>query len=196
MSIERLCIWDTKQLENYFILEECNMKKMKRLVAVLLAGIMALAMLTACGGTPSAPVTRDEALEKSVAGWTVELGKGAKLELTVDDGLTEMSNKCLPAAVKLWNAMIAKDQKAYYAAQTELKKVYAAATNGKKVAPVDVLIPGGTEVTQEVLAQAVQNGMNNIQTILKQAGVNNPTKFGVTVTKQKDYTLIFFMVSE
>ena len=26
------------------------MKKMKRLVAVLLAGIMALAMLTACGG--------------------------------------------------------------------------------------------------------------------------------------------------
>ena len=31
------------------------MKKMKRLVAVLLAGIMALAMLTACGGTPSTP---------------------------------------------------------------------------------------------------------------------------------------------
>ena len=29
------------------------MKKMKRLVAVLLAGIMALAMLTACGGTTS-----------------------------------------------------------------------------------------------------------------------------------------------
>ena len=28
------------------------MKKMKRLVAVLLAGIIALAMLTACGGTP------------------------------------------------------------------------------------------------------------------------------------------------
>ena len=27
------------------------MKKMKRLVAVLLVGIMALAMLTACGGT-------------------------------------------------------------------------------------------------------------------------------------------------
>lgn len=31
------------------------MKKMKRLVAVLLAGIMALAMLTACGGTPRHP---------------------------------------------------------------------------------------------------------------------------------------------
>lgn len=31
------------------------MKKMKRLVAVLLAGIMALAMLTACGGTTQHP---------------------------------------------------------------------------------------------------------------------------------------------
>lgn len=31
------------------------MKKMKRLVAVLLAGVMALAMLTACGGTPGTP---------------------------------------------------------------------------------------------------------------------------------------------
>lgn len=172
------------------------MKKMKRLVAVLLAGIMALAMLTACGGTPSAPVTRDEALEKSVAEWTVELGKGAKLELTEDATLTAMSDKCLPAMVKIWDAMLAQDQKAYFDAQTELKNAFVAATNGKKVAPVDVKIPKGTEVTKQVLAQAVQNGMGNIQNILNNAGVKNPTKFGVTVTKQKDYTLILFMVSE
>ena len=36
------------------------MKKMKRLVAVLLAGIMALAMLTACGGTPRQLGVREE----------------------------------------------------------------------------------------------------------------------------------------
>ena len=172
------------------------MKKMKRLVAVLLAGIMALAMLTACGGTPSAPVTRDEALEKSVAEWTVELGKGAKLELTEDATLTAMSDKCLPAMVKIWDAMIAQDQKAYLTAQNDLQKAFTAAANGKKVAPVDVMIPKGTEVTKQVLAQAVQNGMGNIQNILNKAGVKNPTKFGVTVTKQKDYTLILFMVSE
>ena len=61
----------------FFYLEESNMKKMKRLVAVLLAGVMALAMLTACGGTPSTPstpVTRDKELEKSVVAWTVDLG--------------------------------------------------------------------------------------------------------------------------
>ena len=172
------------------------MKKMKRLVAVLLAGIMALAMLTACGGTPSAPVTRDEALEKSVAGWTVELGKGAKLDLTEDATLTTISDKCLPAAVNLWDAIFAEDEKAILAAGKELSTTLTAAANGKKVAPVDVMIPKGTEVTQKTLAQAVQNGMNNIQNILEQAGVKKPTKFGVTVTKQKDYTLILFTVSE
>ena len=78
------------------------MKKMKRLAAVLLVGIMALAMLTACGGTPSTPVTRDEALEKSVAEWTVELGKGAKLNLTEDAALTARS-ACLP---RLRNMML------------------------------------------------------------------------------------------
>ena len=41
------------------------MKKMKRLVAVLLAGVMVLAMLTACGGgssTPTSDVDKAEAL--------------------------------------------------------------------------------------------------------------------------------------
>ena len=83
------------------------MEKMKRLAAVLLVGIMALAMLTACGGTPSTPVTRDEALEKSVAEWTVELGKGAKLNLTEDAALTAISEKCLPSKVKEYDATIA-----------------------------------------------------------------------------------------
>ena len=90
------------------------MKKMKRLVAVLLAGIMALAMLTACGGTAGTPVTRDEALEKNVAAWAVEWGKeAANLKLTEDADLTAISAKCLPAGVKMHNAMIAMDKNAY-----------------------------------------------------------------------------------
>ena len=172
------------------------MKMFKRFAAALLAGVMVLAMLTACGGTSSAPVahvTRDEALEKSVAEWTVEWGKRKNLELTVDDSLTAMSDKCLPAMVKIYDA---QDQNASIAAQNELKNAFVAATNGKKVAPVDVFIPNTMEFTKENVMNVVQNGMGNIQTILTKAGVNNPTKFGVTVTKQKDYTLIFFMISE
>jgi hypothetical protein len=174
------------------------MKMFKRFAAALLAGVMVLAMLTACGGNggggaPVAPVTRDEALEKSVAEWTVEWGKSKNLELTVDDSLTAMSDKCLPAMVKIYDA---QDQNASIAAQNELKNAFVAATNGKKVAPVDVFIPNTMEFTKENVMNVVQNGMGNIQTILTKAGVNNPTKFGVTVTKQKDYTLIFFMISE
>ena len=39
------------------------MKKMKRLVAVLLAGVMVLAMLTACGGGSSTPTINEEKVE-------------------------------------------------------------------------------------------------------------------------------------
>ena len=172
------------------------MKKMKRLVAVLLAGIMALAMLTACGGTPSTPVTRDEALEKSVAEWTVELGKGAGLELTEDTTLTTISEKCLPSMVKSSDAAIANDQKAFEAAVAETKRVFDVAKNGRNVAPVDILFLKGTEVTKENLIATIQRDASTLQKILKNSGVENPAKFGVTVTKQDKYTLILFMVSE
>ena len=172
------------------------MKKMKRLVAVLLAGIMALAVLTACGGTPSAPVTRDEALEKSVAEWTVELGKGAKLELTEDATLTAISDKCLPAFTKAYDARLASDKTAFADAMNKAQNTFKAATNGKKVAPVDVFIPNTMDFTKKNVINVVQNNMGNIQNILNNAGVKNPAKFGVTVTKQDEYTLILIMVSE
>lgn len=174
------------------------MKKMKRLVAVLLAGVMALAMLTACGGTPSTPstpVTRDKELEKSVAAWTVELGKGAGLELTEDTTLTTISEKCLPGMVKSYDAALVKDQKAFEAAVAETKKVFDIAKNGRNVAPVDVLFLN-MEVTKDNLAAAIQQNAGKFQKLLKDAGVENPAKFGVTVTKQDQYTLVLFMVSE
>ena len=172
------------------------MKKMKRLVAVLLAGIMALAMLTACGGTPSTPVTRDEALEKNVAAWAVEWGKGAGLELTEDADLTAISAKCLPATVKMHNAMIAVDQDAYTAASKELLAELESAANGKKVAPVDIRIPNTVEVNKENLVAIVEANAAKINTLLKNFGVTKPAKFGVTVTKQDKYTLVLFTVSE
>ena len=170
------------------------MKKMKRLVAVLLVGIMALAMLTACGVTPSAPSMRDTALEESVAQWTVELGRSKSLELTLDSELTEISNKCLPTAVKAVDARLAfpRDQNVYDNALNEQKKVFATAKNGKKAALVPVDFPSEEEVTKKTLA----NRKDDIQYKLNEAGVKNPTKFGVTVTKQKEYTLVLFVVSE
>ncbi len=170
------------------------MKKMKRLVAVLLVGIMALAMLTACGVTPSAPSMRDTALERDVAKWTVELGNSQKLTLTLDPELTEISNKCLPTAVKAVDARLAfpRDQNVYDNALNKQKTFFAEAKKGKTAALVPVDFPSEEEVTKKTLA----NRKDYIQYKLNEAGVKNPTKFGVTVTKQKEYTLVLFVVSE
>ena len=172
------------------------MKKMKRLVAVLLVGIMALAMLTACGVTPSAPSMRDTALERDVAQWTVELGKNQNLTLTLDSELTEISNKCLPVAVKAVDARLTSpiDPNAHFDAVEKREKFFAEAKKGKTAALVPVDFPSGTEVTKDTLADAVSKMA--VPSILEQAGVMNPTKFGVTVTKQKEYTLVLFVVSE
>ena len=172
------------------------MKKMKRLVAVLLVGIMALAMLTACGVTPSAPSMRDTALERDVAQWTVELGKNQKLTLSVDSDLTEISNKCLPTAVKAVDARLTSpiDPNAYHDAVEKRETFFATAKKGKTAALVPVDFPSGTEVTKDTLADAVSK--MDVPSNLEQAGVYDPTKFGVTVTKQKEYTLVLFVVSE
>ena len=174
------------------------MKKMKRLVAVLLVGIMALAMLTACGVTPSAPLMRDTALERDVAQWTVELGRSKGPELTLDLELTEISNKCLPTAVKVENARLAfpRDWNVYNDAVEKRETFFAEAKKGKTAALVPVSFPSGTEVTKDTLADAYAALKMDVQGNLEQAGVNDPTKFGVTVTKQKEYTLVLFVVSQ
>ena len=174
------------------------MKKMKRLVAVLLVGIMALAMLTACGVTPSAPSMRDTALEESVAQWTVELGNSQNPTLTLDSELTEISDKCLPVAVKAVDARLTSpiDPNAYHDAVKKREKFFAEAKKGKTAALVPVDFPSGTEVTKDTLAHAYAALRMDVQSNLEQAGVYDPTKFGVTVTKQKEYTLVLFVVSE
>ena len=172
------------------------MKKLKRLVAVLLVGIMALAMLTACGVTPSAPSMRDTALERDVAKWTVEWGQSKGQTLTLDPELTEISNKCLPTAVKAVDARLTSpiDPKAYFDAVKKRETFFAEAKKGKTAALVPVDFPSGTEVTKDTLADAVSK--MDVPSNLEQACVYNPTKFGVTVTKQKEYTLVLFVVSE
>lgn len=171
------------------------MKKLKRLVAVLLVGIMALAMLTACGVTPSAPSMRDTALERDVAQWTVELGKNQNLTLTLDPELTEISNKCLPTAVDAENARLTSPM-AYFDAVNKRETFFAEAKKGKTAALVPVTFTSEIEVTKDTLAYAYAALRPDVQSNLEQAGVINPTKFGVTVTKQKEYTLVLFVVSE
>ena len=174
------------------------MKMFKRFAAALLAGVMVLAMLTACGVTPSAPSMRDTALERDVAQWTVEWGKNQNPTLTVDSELTEISNKCLPTAVKAVDARLTSpiDTKAYFDAVEKRETFFAEAKKGKTAALVPVDFSSEEEVTKDTLAHAYAALRPDVQSNLEQAGVYNPTKFGVTVTKQKEYTLVLFVVSE
>lgn len=66
------------------------MKKMKRLVAVLLAGIMALAMLTACGGTPSTPGSSE--FEKKVEqAYMAKLNETFGVNFNNDDAIKKLA---------------------------------------------------------------------------------------------------------
>ena len=66
------------------------MKKMKRLVAVLLAGIIALAMLTACGGTPSTPGS-SEFEGKVEQAYMEELNKTFSVNFNNDDAIKKLA---------------------------------------------------------------------------------------------------------
>ena len=170
------------------------MKKMKRLVAVLLAGVMALAMLTACGGGGGSSVTREPETEANVVKWIEELGAENGLTLSEDKQLTTVSAGSLPYVVKLYNAMENKDQDAYYKAAQNFSKKYFNDLNGRKAYPLDLPIQG--EVTKEKLAAKVNQLISQINAGLQQYGITNPTKFGVTVTKYGDGYLVFVVVGE
>ena len=87
------------------------MKKMKRLVAVLLAGIMALAMLTACGGTPGTPGS-SEFETKVEQAYMAELNKTFGKNFNNDDAIKklavnyikEVGGKATLSAEALWKA--------------------------------------------------------------------------------------------
>ena len=66
------------------------MKKMKRLVAVLLAGIMALAMLTACGGTPGTPGS-SEFENKVQQAYMVKLNEAFGTEFNNDAAIKKLA---------------------------------------------------------------------------------------------------------
>ena len=90
MNIDYPGFWGADKVCKFFYLEESNMKKMKRLVAVLLAGIMALAMLTACGGTPSAPGS-SEFEAKVEQAYMKELNKTFSVNFNNDDAIKKLA---------------------------------------------------------------------------------------------------------
>ena len=167
------------------------MKMFKRFAAALLVGVMALAMLTACG---KEAIVRDTEQEKTAITLTQNAAKTMQINLTEDETVTGIAATGLPAAVDMYNAAMKKDKEAYVAAANDLAKTVQEkiAAAGKKGVIISDVVPGKlTEDVMKVEFAALQKQI--------QAGTIkmdfNPTKVGAAVTKKGDYTVFVIVVT-
>ncbi len=167
------------------------MKMFKRFAAALLVGVMALAMLTACG---KEAIVRDTEQEKTAITLTQKAAKTMQIDLKEDETVTGIAATGLPAAVDMYNAAMKKDKEAYVAAVTDLtktvqEKITAA---GKKGIIISDVVPGVlTDKIMEAEFKALQAQV--------QAGAIKvdfaPAKVGAAVTKKGDYTVFVIVVT-
>lgn len=138
------------------------MKKMKRLVAVLLAGIMVLAMLTACGcgsSTPTSDVEKAEALYMDA--YNTALGADYKNDAELKNQAKQLLDKSLDEAGALKNG----------------EKMTVTTKDGKVWTTVTILAQPGNKnvpygITSEELANMLANKDNvivNVDATTKQS---------------------------
>lgn len=168
------------------------MKMFKRFAAALLVGVMALAMLTACG---KEAIVRDTEQEKTAITLTQNAAKTElQVELKEDETVTGIAATGLPAAVDMYNAAMKKDKEAYVAAVTDLtktvqEKITAA---GKKGIIVSDIVPG--VLTDKIMEAEFKALQAQVQAgTLKMDFV--PAKVGAAVTKKGDYTVFVIVIT-
>ena len=155
------------------------MKMFKRFAAALLVGVMALAMLTACG---KEAIVRDTEQEKTA------------VTLTQDAAKTKLSVDLKEDAVDMYNAAMKKDKEAFAAAATDLAKTVQEkiAAAGKKGVIISDIVPG--KLTKEVMEAEVKALQAQVQAgAIKMDFV--PAKVGAAVTKKGDYTVFVIIVT-
>ena len=167
------------------------MKMFKRFAAVLLVGVMALAMLTACG---KEAIVRDTEQEKTAITLTQTAAKTMQINLTEDETVAGIAATGLPAAVDMYNAAMKKDKEAFAAAANDLAttvQAKIAAANKKGVIISDV-VPG--KLTKEVMEAEFKALQAQVQ-----AGAIKmdfaPAKVGAAATKKGDYTVFVIVIT-
>ena len=167
------------------------MKMFKRFAAALLVGVMALAMLTACG---KEAIVRDTEQEKTAITLTQTAAKTMQINLTEDETVAGIAATGLPAAVDMYNAAMKKDKEAFAAAANDLAttvQAKIAAANKKGVIISDV-VPG--KLTKEVMEAEFKALQAQVQ-----AGAIKmdfaPAKVGAAVTKKGDYTVFVIVIT-
>ena len=144
------------------------MKMFKRFAAALLVGVMALAVLTACG---KEAIVRDTEQEKTAITLTQNAAKTMQINLTEDETVAGIAATGLPAAVDMYNAAMKKDKEAFAAAATDL----------------------ATTVQEKIAAAGKKGVIISDAGAIKMDFV--PAKVGAAVTKKGDYTVVVIVVT-
>ena len=101
------------------------MKCIKKLVALTLAAVLALAMLTACGGTPSVPEETEET-KQIVDNINAVRTKNGLSALEINAAVTDVANKCLAVYEKKKLNLISEENY-----QKEMRELYAIKVAGR-----------------------------------------------------------------
>ena len=171
------------------------MKKMKRLVAVLLAGVMVLAMLTACGGgssTPTSDVDKAEALYMDA--YNTALGADYKNDAELKNQAKQFLEENLNAdgTLKIDGKMTVtkKDGNSVYTVVTIL------AQQGSKNVPYGITseeladTPANKDKAIAEARKNVNDTTKNITTGLAVGAVKKGDKIYVAIAMTKDMNLM------
>lgn len=168
------------------------MKMFKRFAAALLVGVMALAMLTACG---KEAIVRDTEQEKTAVTLTQSAAKTKlSVDLKEDETVTGIAATGLPAAVDLYNAAMKQDKEAGVAAAKDLAKTVQEkiAAAGKKGIIISDVVPGN------LTADVMEAEFKALQAQVQAGAIKMdfaPAKVGAAVTKKGDYTVFVIVIT-
>ena len=173
------------------------MKTWKRLAAAVLAAVLVMAMLTACGGDAAIVVDKEQA--KNVTTWVQEAMKEEGYTLTEDAALTPMINGGLPKAVAYRSAQInKKDEGTVNKAYNELDATLEAnfAQTGKKGFAYAALYGSGATPKERDIKNYIKNSKNAILKALKEHDIETPKTVAVGFATQGDHHFILLVISE
>lgn len=173
------------------------MKQFKKLAACLLATVMALAMLTACGGSEETLVC-DSELETNVIGWIEQYMQENGYEVTADEKLDTVVEAALPSAVAYRSAQINKESESVVNAQ--YKKlcgvIQTKFDSTGKTGYVFSTQYGRTAIDKGVIDNIMKGSLNAIVSGLQEHNVEEPKTVAVGITKKGEYNYIMFIFSD
>lgn len=167
------------------------MKMWKRLAAAVLAAVLAMAMLTACGGD-LAGVMRDEETEATVAKWVQQYMSKRGYTVRLNDDMDRTVNKAMSTAVAMMDAEYSFNKFKKERLEAQLQTIVVDNLSGVKTCGGYLGNRVKGSVTQTNVNAALDRDMDEIVRNLNGA---KPGSFAVGVTRKEGYIYYFIIIS-